>query len=266
VLQAADLRYTVNPNASRLAAGRTMTVGVVVGSPASWFAGHVVAAVQGVLGVTGYDTLLYGAAGIQAGALGSRVDGLILVDGRTAGELPVDGPVVSVGLGLPDILSVTTDPVAAATVAARHLRRLGHRRISLIGHADATASTIAVEHLRAGISQALREIGVDPRGTPVVRGDASFGGRDVAVHADLTTVAQPVTKMDETAATLLLVRVEGADVTDIVLPCSLVTRGSTGRDRPSRGLGAPRPHGPGRGVPPGAKHGRRHAVTLHART
>ncbi|HSJ46025.1 MAG TPA: substrate-binding domain-containing protein, partial [Euzebyales bacterium] len=170
----------------------------------------------------------------------------------------------------------------------RHLRRLGHRRIGLIGDPGASAPTIALEHLRAGTSQALREIGVTPRGTAVVRRDASFaggidamatmlreplpptavlagsdemaagarwaaveaglevpgdlsivgfGGRDVALHAGLTTVAQPVTEMGETAATLLLAAMAGAEVTDTVLPCTLVVRHSSGRDRPPRGGG-----------------------------
>ena len=61
VLKAAEeLHYVAHPHASRLAAGRTMTVGMAVPLLTQWFFTQVVAGAEAVLAANGYDVLLYG--------------------------------------------------------------------------------------------------------------------------------------------------------------------------------------------------------------
>ena len=107
---ARELDYVVNPSASRLAAGFTRTIGVVVPTLSSWFSQQLAAGVEGVFTEAGYDLLLYTVAGEDARArfldtlpFRKRVDGLVLLDvpldreeQRMLGAL--DTAVVAVGL------------------------------------------------------------------------------------------------------------------------------------------------------------------------
>jgi LacI family transcriptional regulator, repressor for deo operon, udp, cdd, tsx, nupC, and nupG len=172
---ATELQYRPDPNASRLAAGRTFTVGMAVPMFGPWYFSQVVAGAQHVLAAAGYDLLLMGVGSGEArrrfvnewALIQKRVDGLILVDLRLdrteVAELERASVIVStVGDRYPQFSSVNVDNHAAAALATRHLLDLGHRRIGLIGaQTQAVSLAFSVPHeRRAGYREALEMAGV----------------------------------------------------------------------------------------------------------
>lgn len=173
---AAELHYVADPHASRLAAGRTQSIGMVVPLFTQWFFTQVVAGAEAVLTAAGYDVLLYNVSGAESRArflerlpFRKRVDGIIII------ELPLsedelatlatqETPVVTVGLRAPTFPSVTIDNVAAATTATRHLVNLGHERIGLIsGVADDPLGFAVPIDRRTGYQRVLAEHGLEVR-------------------------------------------------------------------------------------------------------
>ncbi|WP_242606260.1 DUF3052 family protein [Protofrankia symbiont of Coriaria ruscifolia] len=141
---AAQLEYVASPQASRLASGRTGTIGVVVPDVTSWVFAQVVSGAEAVLRAAGLDLLLYN-LGDDAGRvrffdalpLRKRVDAvLILCPPLTLTEIEflqaLNIPVVLVGATVPGFASVRVDDVAGARAAVQHLINLGHGRIGLI--------------------------------------------------------------------------------------------------------------------------------------
>lgn len=288
---AAELNYTVNPSASRLAAGRTLMVGIV-GDAANWFTAQIVAAAQKRFAAAGYDTVFEGPS-VQHGASGSppsHRDGWLFVD-VAATDAPVSTPTVAVGLPLPGTPSISVDGTAAADAAIHYLRHHGHRRIALIGCFDHATTTLTLADMHAGYNAAADdytleeattivaseptfEAGADAiaellRRTPppsavlaasdnlaagarwaasaagvTVPEDLSiigFGGTNVAVNSDLTTLALPAARMGELAATSMLDAIAGDEVASAVVRAELVTRGSTctwGTETSSQATGA----------------------------
>jgi LacI family repressor for deo operon, udp, cdd, tsx, nupC, and nupG len=201
---AADLQYVAHPHASRLAAGRTMTVGMVVPLLTQWFFTQVVAGAEGVLAASGYDVLLYGVPNsesmrrfIDDAPFSKRVDGLILVDlplcdGEIA-RMCDRGPVVTVGVGSQCAPSVTIDNVEAGVTATRHLVNLGHRRIGLISHLPPQAlDFMAPVHRREGYERVLRDAGIEVREDLIVPGNFALQGGAEAM-ARLLSVDRPPT-------------------------------------------------------------------------
>ncbi len=142
---AAALDYEAHPQASRLASGRTMTVGLVAPLFGLWYAAQVVAGAESVLAADGYDLLIHAVDTpdnrrrflANTGALRGRVDGLLLVDFFARPEqvrsLHQSGvPAVTVGERIEGFSSLTIDNRRGAEMAVRHLIELGHRRIGLI--------------------------------------------------------------------------------------------------------------------------------------
>ncbi len=167
VLTAArELDYHPDPNASRLAAGKTRTVAMAVPSPSLWYSGQVVAGAEAVLSASGYDLMLFVVADaasrrrLLAGPdrLGKRVDGLIMVD--CAPDVPTDFPLVTVGAEIDGHSCAVIDNRAAGAMAARHLLELGHREIGLIG-GDPDVDPASTQGLRrTGFLDALVQGGV----------------------------------------------------------------------------------------------------------
>jgi LacI family transcriptional regulator, repressor for deo operon, udp, cdd, tsx, nupC, and nupG len=172
---AAELQYRPDPNASRLAAGRSFTVGMAVPILGQWYFSQVVAGAQGVLAAAGYDLLLMGVGSGEArrrfvnewALIQKRVDGLILVDLRLdrteVAELERASVIVStVGDRYAPFSSVNVDNHNAAVLATKHLIDLGHRRIGLIG---AQTSAVSIEfsvpqERRSGYRDALQRAGI----------------------------------------------------------------------------------------------------------
>ncbi|HEY9355848.1 MAG TPA: LacI family DNA-binding transcriptional regulator, partial [Arthrobacter sp.] len=130
---AEELGYSASPAASRLATGRTMTVGIVVPVLAKWFFGKVIGEATQTLREAGFDVLLYELAtpGQRARFFGAanlhgRTDGVIIMALQpTAGELEslaAQGQAVALlGAEAPGMGSVSVDNVGAGRAAVRHL-------------------------------------------------------------------------------------------------------------------------------------------------
>ena len=177
VAQAASaLGYVASPNASRLAGGRTGSVGVVVPRITRWFFATVVEAAEETLHQAGWDLLLYNLGGheqarrrlLDTQALQKRVDAVMLVatplqpdDFTAVVGLRVPGVTVSSGTPVPGWPSIRIDDVAAAREAADHLIGLGHTRIAhLSGDPDDELAFTTPLDRRAGYQSALRDAGL----------------------------------------------------------------------------------------------------------
>jgi DNA-binding LacI/PurR family transcriptional regulator len=201
---AAELQYVAHPHASRLAAGRTMTIGMAVPLLTQWFFTQIIAGAEGVLASNGYDVLLFGVSDadsmrrfVEDLPLSKRVDGLICVDLPLApaqvAALRDRGPVVTIGVATPHAPSVTIDNVEAAATATRHLVNLGHRRIGLISHLppQALEFTAPVQR-REGYEQVLVDAGIEIREDLIVPGNFALQGGAEAM-AQLLSVGRPPT-------------------------------------------------------------------------
>lgn len=231
VLRAAsELQYVADPHASRLAAGRTMTVGMAVPLLTQWFFTQVVAGAEAVLAASGYDVLLYGVPDNQSKhrfvenlPFSKRVDGLIVVDlpfgPAEIRRLADRGPLVTVGISSDCAPSVTIDNVEAASTATRHLVNLGHRRIGLISHLPPQALEFSAPvQRRQGYERVLSEAGIAVREELIVPGNFALQGGAEAM-AQLLTVDRPPTAVfaesDEMAiGALKTVRDAGLHVPD----------------------------------------------------
>jgi LacI family transcriptional regulator, repressor for deo operon, udp, cdd, tsx, nupC, and nupG len=202
---AAMLNYRPDPNAARLAAGRTRTVAVGVVAIPIWYTGQVVSGIEAVLTSRGYDlTLLLiadelvrtRALGDVGGGVSKRADGAIIVD--LVPTAPERGlleeqrlPWVMVGADCPTIDSVVIDNVEGAMTAARHLLELGHTDIGLISGGPAAFPASSPPQRRAGFLGALSDAGVrfDPQMERV--GDFSALGGYEAMQALLELARRP---------------------------------------------------------------------------
>ena len=175
VLAAADeLAYVADPQASRLAAGRTRTVGVVVPRIGQWYYATVLDAVDAVVGAAGYDLLPFTLTSpeardrfLEALPFRKRVDGLVVVDvpmsdaelGRMA---DADIPIVTVGLRTQAFSSLTVENLRGARMATEHLIGLGHERIGFIGGHQREPFDFPIPSLRReGFEQAMASRGLD---------------------------------------------------------------------------------------------------------
>ncbi len=190
---AAALNYEVDPRASGLATGKTMTIGLVAPLFGLWYADRVVVGAEGVVAREGYDLLVTSVRDVdsldafleRARSFGRRIDGALLIDLFAGGdqldrlgELGV--PAVSVGEDLGRWPSVSVDNELAAATATRHLLDTGHTRIGLIGGVQHnTLSSPVPERRRRGWEAALTDAGLpaDPElavnGGFVVEGGAT---------------------------------------------------------------------------------------------
>ncbi|MFP5331690.1 MAG: LacI family DNA-binding transcriptional regulator [Acidimicrobiia bacterium] len=171
---AAMLNYRPDPNAARLAAGRTRTVAVGVVAIPIWYTGQVVSGIEAVLTSRGYDlTLLLiadelvrsRALGDVGGGVSKRADGAIIVDlVPTATERMLleeqRVPWVMVGADCPSIDSVVIDNEAGAAAATRHLVELGHRVIGLISGGPAAFPAASPTQRRTGFLRTIGEAGM----------------------------------------------------------------------------------------------------------
>lgn len=225
-----ELSYRADPAASRLATGRSQSVGVAVPLLNYWYFSQVVSGAEAVLAAEGYDMIVIGVAGDDArralldGAtsIHRRVDGLVFVDVPLGDDdtefLRSRGlAVVTVGNHNAHFPSIGIDDVAVGEIAAEHLLGLGHTRIGIIGGQTGGPLDFPVPDLRrTGYERALRRarIDVDPA-LEVVGNFSVLGGRDAA-DSLLATHDRPTAVFamsDEMAfGALLSAREHGLDV------------------------------------------------------
>jgi LacI family transcriptional regulator, repressor for deo operon, udp, cdd, tsx, nupC, and nupG len=191
---AAELGYVVSPSASRLASGRTGTVGVVVPYVDRWFFGKVIAGVEQVLREAGFDLLLYNLGNDEGHdrffaemPLRKRVDAAIVLslpmgDGETDALRSLDVPLGVVGAHAAGFAEVRIDDVAAASLAMRHLVNLGHRDIALIsGGSRVPMRFTAPIDRRAAYLNVFTEAGTGPDPDLEAAGDFTMAGGERAM-------------------------------------------------------------------------------------
>ncbi len=204
---AAELDYEIDPSGSRLATGKTSTIGLVAPWLGSWYTGTVIAGAEGVFAEAGYDLLVaalppssLGPFLDRARSFGRRIDGAILIDVHVEQcDLDrlahLDVPTVSLGEDLGRYSSVSIDNEDAAKRAVEHLLGLGHRRIGTVsGRRLNSFSSPVPARRQAGWAAALRAAGIEPD-LALVRdgGDNVGGGRDAA--AELLDLPDPPTAL-----------------------------------------------------------------------
>lgn len=175
---AAELDYAISPAASRLASGRTCTIGLVVPYVNRWFFSQVITGVERYLRRAGFDLLLYN-LGDDAGRerffatmpLRRRVDAVLVLslpltepEAETLRSLGV--PLAVVGAVIEGFACIGIDDMAGANVAVQHLVNLGHRDIAMItGGLDMPMYRPTPLQRRAAYLDVLNRAGIayDPR-------------------------------------------------------------------------------------------------------
>ena len=193
---AAEYEYEVHPQASRLASGRTWTVGVAAPLFGTWFPSRVLGGINSVLAEAGYDLLISMMTTPEdrhrflreARSFCRRVDGLVLIDtfvsaeGGSADSF-FSRPVVAVGERLKGASSISIDNRPAARRAVEHLIELGHERIGFVaGPIIAELPTPVPRQRRLGYEDALRDAGLSIDPSLAVQGDGLAGGGARALH------------------------------------------------------------------------------------
>ncbi len=179
---AADLAYVPSPAASRLASGRTRTVGVIVQFVARWFFSEVVRGAEVQLREAEYDLLLYNVGDpvsrshlFQTMPLRRRVDAVLAVatsfsPSERAALDRLGVPVVVVGEQVSQgRAGVGIDDRESAAMAVRHLVLLGHRDIVMIsGCVDDPIGRDTTLARQAGFRAGIREAGLVERADDIV--------------------------------------------------------------------------------------------------
>lgn len=200
---AAELHYVVDPHASRLAARRSATIGLVVPMLGQWYYAQLFSGAEGASVVEGYDLLPFVVGGeelrerfLATLPFRKRVDGLLVADvdfeqaafERLAGAVPV----VTIGLCIDELPSLAIDNVAAARLAVDHLLDLGHRRIGLIAHLpDDPFHFAAPQQRQRGVEAALAARGLELDPDLVVPGNFSLQGGAEAMATLLESRDRP---------------------------------------------------------------------------
>ncbi|MGI9052472.1 MAG: LacI family DNA-binding transcriptional regulator, partial [Ilumatobacteraceae bacterium] len=193
---ARELSYRADPAASRLAAGRSRTIAVVVPLINSWYFSNVVAGAEAVCAEDGYDLLVVTAPHTTsredviatAEALHRRVDGMIFVE-VPLGSGDVDGlrrrriGVVTIGQDTGVYPAVRIDNVRIGAIAAQHLLDLGHHRIGVLGAQAEDPAWFDVPGQRIeGARKAMAAVGLGLDGSLVAEGEFTVdGGHDAAL-------------------------------------------------------------------------------------
>ena len=175
---AADLQYEAHPQASRLASGRTWTIGVVAPQFGTWFPSRALGGINSVFAKAGYDVLISMMITPddrrrflqESASFCRRVDGIVLIDTFVSAEGSsvdsfFDRPVVAVGERLEGASSIAIDNRLASRRAIEHLIELGHQRIGLVAGMQLEDLPTPVPRQRClGYEDALRavDLPVDP--------------------------------------------------------------------------------------------------------
>ncbi|WP_239437159.1 LacI family DNA-binding transcriptional regulator [Arthrobacter alpinus] len=186
---AQELGYVPSPSATRLATGRTKTVGVLVPFIDRWYFAHALEGIDQELREHGYNLLLFSLGGYQHGQqrrfteqmVRKQIDALVVLClGLTATELEelqrTQVPMISVGGPVEGCRGVHVDDSAAASAATQHLIDLGHRRIGHLRGGINDEKNFVVPALRSEAFDAtMRSAGLEIRPEWNIAGDFTVG-------------------------------------------------------------------------------------------
>lgn len=197
VRAAADrLGYVPSPSAASLVTGRTRTIAVLCPWVNHWFFANVIEGAEVALRSEGFDVLLHTFDSSRAqprepldpSPLRRRVDGVLvlgvpLYDEEVHALLELGQPVVLVGTGSQDVVTVRLDDVRTGREATEHLLELGHRRIGhLEGMPDGVARWNPGVQRREGWLAALEAHGIEPEPGWAVQGRFDIATGRAALH------------------------------------------------------------------------------------
>jgi DNA-binding LacI/PurR family transcriptional regulator len=227
---ARELNYRADPAASRLAAGRTHTVALVVPMINSWYFSNVVAGAEAVCAESGYDLLVVSASTTASRheviatveALHRRVDGMIFVEVPLAVAEIEDLRhrrigVVTIGQDTGAFPALRIDNVRIGETAVGHLLQLGHRRIGILGAQAEDPAFFDVPALRIdGARTVMAQEGFELDPSLIVSGEFTVDGGHQATLELLQGPSRPTAIFalsDEMAfGAMLAAREHGLDV------------------------------------------------------
>ncbi len=167
---AAEMNYSISVTASRLASGKTDSIGVVAPYINRWYFSEVINGIERSLREAGLDLLLYNFSHLrnrerlfQHQLLRNRVDALIVISLPPTKEeldsmLSLGVPVALIGTHHALCASVAIDDVASARMATQHLVNQGHINIGLIsGMPNDPLSFTVPQDRRRGFIQVIEE-------------------------------------------------------------------------------------------------------------
>jgi LacI family transcriptional regulator, repressor for deo operon, udp, cdd, tsx, nupC, and nupG len=169
---AAELHYVADSNASRLASGKTRTVGLVAPQLTTWYVSQMSAGLEDVLHPAGNDLLISALSTptrrqeLRDGraTFRQRVDAVVLVDAFVGHDwVPPasEPPAIVVGERLDSGFSLGIDDALGGELAVRHLLDLGHQKIGVLGGQSPIAAFSPVSELRkSGALRALNNVGL----------------------------------------------------------------------------------------------------------
>jgi DNA-binding LacI/PurR family transcriptional regulator len=172
---AKELGYVPSSAASRLATGKTRTIGVLAPYVDRWFFGKAIAGVDQELHGRGYNLSLFNLGGRTAprerlfsrAMVHKQIDALLLLcmflHPEEIEDLhAIDMPLVVVGGPVPGCPNVGIDDYLAARSITEHLIALGHRHIALLHGQDDSDLNFSVPKIRVeGFHDAVHAAGLE---------------------------------------------------------------------------------------------------------
>lgn len=193
---AEELGYVPSPTAASLATGRTRTIGLISPWVSHWFFAQVIEGAERALRAEDFDALLYTfevdrgtrRLALDPGVLRRRVDGVLVVglplepaEIATLDELGY--PLVFVGPGAPDHVTVGLDDVDTARRAVAHLAELGHRTVAhLTGEPDDVLAWSPAVRRAEGWRREVAHRGLDASPGLEVHGHFDVAGGRASMH------------------------------------------------------------------------------------
>ena len=164
---ARSMNYAVSPAASRLATGRTGTIGIVTPYVGRWYFTEVFAGVEEGLKPHDMDLLLHVTSSFDHDSpsahirMRRRVDGALVLGMSPdpedlSGLAAMDVPVVLLGARAEGLPSVSIDDRRGARSAVEHLITAGHCRIALISGRRLPTPILPENDRLAGYLDAMR--------------------------------------------------------------------------------------------------------------
>jgi LacI family repressor for deo operon, udp, cdd, tsx, nupC, and nupG len=171
---ARELDYVISSSASRLASGKTSTIGVIAPFLDRWYFANLISGIERVSRSAGFDMLVYSLDRLDERErifhqklVRERVDALLVCAlPPSQDEIEflqhVKIPVALIGAEVEGCASVKIDDVGGAKAATGHLINMGHRRIGLIAESPLQPMSFsAPRDRRAGFLAAHQKAGLE---------------------------------------------------------------------------------------------------------